>query len=315
MFYFNFEHTTKKIMLTSSGKDKRSSIAQSKFHYLTRTGSFEQYKDDVSEVIEFTQSGYLPEFAQGKAEEFWQAADCYERNNGRVCASFVVALPKELNVKQRIELAENFIEEFAGRYQFPYSCAIHNHPGAFAGKEQPHLHFMYSERSIQDGIERPEKQFFKRYDAKTPEKGGAKKLTADELGLKRNQVQLFREKTEELINHSLRQYAPTKRVVIRGVQLEVPNVVSCLSNKDYNAKYGTTLEDAPMMPKRVRFAKEDKDAELFAQQQEMLAEIQRIRRENEYQLYQSYYDAEIRRISELEQAQTQRNRGYDGPSF
>ena len=315
MFYFNFEHTTKKINKLSTESEKRSSTAQSKFHYMTRTGTFEQYKDDVSEVIEFTQSGHLPEFSQGKAEVFWDAADRYERSNGRVCASFVVALPKELSVEQRIELAENFIEEFAGRYQFPYSCAIHNHPGAFAGEEQPHLHFMYSERSIQDGIERSERQFFKRYDAENPEKGGAKKLTADELGLKRNQVQLFREKTEELINYSLRQYAPTKKIEIRGVELEVPNVVSCLSNKDYNAKHGTTLEDAPMMPKRVRFAKKDKDAELFAQQQAMLAEIQRIRKENEYQLYRSYYDAEMRRIWELEQAQKQRDSGYDGPSF
>lgn len=59
------------------------------------------------------------------------------------------------------------------------------------------------------------------------------------------------------------------------------------------------LEDAPKMPNRVRFAKKDKDAELFYQQQAMIAEIQRIRKENEHHLYQSYYDAEMRRLWEL----------------
>jgi hypothetical protein len=35
------------------------------------------------------------------------------------CSSLVVALPKELTVAQRIELAEAFIAEFADRYRYP----------------------------------------------------------------------------------------------------------------------------------------------------------------------------------------------------
>jgi hypothetical protein len=34
----------------------------------------------------------------------------------------VVALPKELTVAQRIELAEAFIAEFADRYRYLYLC-------------------------------------------------------------------------------------------------------------------------------------------------------------------------------------------------
>lgn len=314
MFYFNFENTVKKIEISANGRQKLSATAKNKFHYMSRTDRFEAHHQHVAETIEFVKSGHLPSFAENNPEVFWQAADTYERKNGRVCSSFVVALPKELSVEQRIELAEQFIFEFADRYQFPFSCAIHNHGGAFSGQEQPHLHFMYSERHI-DGIKRTPEQFFKRYNAKAPEKGGAQKLTADVLNIGQAQVQLFREKSEDLINESLKRHAPTKRVEIRGLELEVPNVVSCLSNKDYNKKHGTQLEDAPMMPSWIKYAKKDKDAETLAQYQSILEEIQRVRKENDYQRYQSYYHAEVRRLWEIEQAEKARNRGYDGPSF
>ena len=51
-----------------------------------------------------------------------------------------------------------------------------------------------------DGIERTPEQFFKRYNPEQPEKGGAQKLTADVLGMGKAQLQLYRQKTEELIN-------------------------------------------------------------------------------------------------------------------
>lgn len=296
MFYFNFEQNSKKILKTSSGGEKMAATAQSKFHYITRTGEFKQHKDDVDEVIEFTQFGNLPTFAENNPTVFWEAADLYERKNGRVCASFVVALPKELSAEQRIELAQSFADEFAGRFKFPYSCAIHNHSGAFSGEEQPHLHFMYSERSIQDGIERPVKQFFKRYNPKAPEQGGAKKLTADELNLGKDQLVFFRQQAEDLINHSLERYAPTKKVKIKELVLDVPNIVSCLSHEEYNKKYNTDLKDVPMVPKRLRFAKKDKNPELFAEKERMIAQIQRIRKENEYKLYQAYYEDAVLRL-------------------
>jgi hypothetical protein len=47
-------------------------------------------------------------------------------------------------------------------------------PTAADGGEQPHVHLMFSERQ-RDGIERDPEQYFKRYNAKAPEKGGARK--------------------------------------------------------------------------------------------------------------------------------------------
>lgn len=310
MFYCNLEHTAKKAIKTRLGKIKDGAMAKNRFHYITRTSHFKSYKESVSEYIEFVRSGNMPSFAEGKPAEFWQAADVFERSNGRTCSSLVVALPKELNQAQRIELADAFITEFADRYCFPFSCAIHNHAGSIAGIEQPHLHLMYSERHV-DGIDRSAEQFFKRYNPKDPQKGGAQKLTADVLGMGKAQLQLYRQKTEELINDSLMRYAPMKQVEIRGIRVEVPSTVSCLSHRDYNKKYETQLQDVPVMNKAVRFAKEN-EPELWAKQQHMIEEIQRIRAENRYEQYRSFYEAELKNRKEIEelrkQAETPRTR-------
>ena len=87
------------------------------------------------------------------------------------------------NLKQAIDfdlLVAHLKELKAGNtiHQPVYSFAIHN-PLALDGKEQPHCHLMFSERLL-DGIERDPDQFFKRYNSKNPEKGGAKK---DNTGL------------------------------------------------------------------------------------------------------------------------------------
>ena len=317
MFYCNLEHTAKKAIKTRSGKVKNAPTAKNRFHYITRTLHFKKYKESASEQIEFVRSGNMPNFAEGKPAEFWNAAEIYERSNGRTCSSLVVALPKELNQAQRIELAEAFIAEFADRYRYPFTCAIHNHAGALAGQEQPHLHFMYSERHV-DGIERTAEQFFKRYNAQDPQKGGAQKLTADVLGMGKAQLQLYRQKTEELINDSLQRYAPTKVLEIRGLKVEVPNEVSCLSNQDYNKKYDTNLQDVPIMNKALRFAKES-DPVRYQQKQDMIVEINRLRAENRYELYKPYYEVELNKQKLLEQEKQkqaqEKTKGFDGPSF
>lgn len=316
MFYCNLNHVVK----NSSQKPSKNSSAKSRFHYISRTQNFENHKENIAEKLEFTQSGNMPHFAQNKPDEFWNAADIYERKNGRVCSSLVVALPKELSSAQRIELTEQFIAEFADRYQFPYSCAIHNHEGSLGGQEQPHLHLMYSERSV-DEIERTPEQFFKRYHPKNPHKGGAQKLTADVLGFGKSQLTLFRQKTEELINERLERYAPTKTLEIRGLKVEVQNRVSCLSNKDYNKQFGTDLQDVPIMSKALRFAKKS-DSERYQQKQEMTEEINRLRAENRYEKYKPEYEVALTKQQKLEQdnqpkpsPRYEKPRGYDGPGF
>ena len=76
-----------------------------------------------------------------------------------------------MNEEQRRELASGFAAGVTEGERLPYTLAIHR--GGPDG-ENTHAHLMISERG-NDGIERGGEQWFKRYNAKAPEKGGAKK--------------------------------------------------------------------------------------------------------------------------------------------
>lgn len=118
----------------------------------------------------------LPAWAQGQSAAFWRAADQFERANGAIYREIEVALPRELTPEQRRDLVHDFITQQIG-HQHPCTWAIHNPKAALEGGEQPHAHIMYSERTL-DGIERSPEPFFKRYNAKHPEKGGCRKDSA-----------------------------------------------------------------------------------------------------------------------------------------
>lgn len=139
--------------------------------YIARVGKYAQ-RLEQGEKLEMTESGNMPKWAQGNPILFWQAADQYERKNGYVYREHEIALPRELNAEQRAELVREWVAQELGE-QHAYTWAIHNKT-ALDGGEQPHVHLMYSER-MNDGIERDPEQYFKRYNAKYPERGGAKK--------------------------------------------------------------------------------------------------------------------------------------------
>ena len=274
MFYMNIRHNVKK-----------DSSSKNTFHYLTRTAHFAEQKAD--EELEFVRSGNMPSWAVDAPASFWHSADRYEIARGRTSSTLTVALPKELSKQQRKELVEAFIQEFADQYQFPYTAAVHNHPSELTGEDQPHLHLMYSERSLADGIERPPEQFFKQYRPKNPTKGGAQKLTADALGFGRDQVKAFREKTEQLINQALERHAPMKTVILEGMEIVVPNRVSHLSNQEFNQKYGTQLQDVPQIH-RWKLKSADPMIQLEVEAQKHT--IQQIRQFNKLQIYQKEYN-------------------------
>ena len=76
--------------------------------------------------------------------------------------------------RAQVALVQRFAEQELGTTR-PYQWAIHICT-ASDGKEQPHVHLMFSDRQ-HDGIERGPEQFFKRYNAKNPERGGAQKFS------------------------------------------------------------------------------------------------------------------------------------------
>lgn len=299
MYYFNQRQNVKnkKTLIKSGknkGKTKKSPTSKNGFHYITRTAHHATLKE--GESVEFVKSGNMPQWAKNDPKKFWHSADKHEIERGRTSQVMTVALPKELSQWQRQELAEKFIDEFANKHQFPFTCAVHIHKSAITGEDQPHLHFMYSERTLADSLERPPEQFFKQYRPKNPTKGGAEKLTADALGLGRDQIAYHRQVAENLINESLVMYAPTKVVKVKGrnpgepeLEIVVPNIASCLSNKDYNAKYGTNLKDVEQIP---RYKLNSSDPDVIKDVEAKKETILRTRDWNNFELYhQQYYAA------------------------
>ena len=292
MYHMSYEHTSKAPTATAkNGKTKKPISCVKRFRYITRTKEYANHKDHA-EKVEFVKSGNMPSFAENRPDLFWEAAELYERKNGRTATSIVLALPKELTPEQRIELTEKIIEQFCNKFNFPYSAAIHNHKGAISGQDQPHLHLMFSERAL-DEFDRTAEQFFKRYNDKNPANGGARKVTADVRGDGQDLMNIIRAGSEVLINESLEEHAPTKIVTIKGIDVEVPNVVSCLSHNDYNKLYGTNLKEVPMIPKSLLRLPDDADPEKLAERDALIQKVNEIRDHNNMQLYSQYYYAAL----------------------
>lgn len=291
MFYFDLQHNVKK-----------DSSSKNTFHYLTRTAHFKNDAKHENEKLEWVKSGNMPKWADGRPDLFWAAADKHEIERGRTSSAITIALPNTLTTLQRQALAQDLVQEFATQHQLPFTAAIHTHRSSITGEQQPHLHLMYSERSLSDGLERLPDQFFSQYRPKNPTKGGAPKLTANALGYGKNQIQAYREITETVINQHLQQFAPTKKLLMNGIEVEVPSFVSCLSNADYNKKHGTQLEDVPQIARWKLYA-DDLPPEVMEEIEAKKAEIRAIRERNNMQLYAKEYEAALKQQQKLEQVQ------------
>ncbi|WP_163120916.1 MobA/MobL family protein [Acinetobacter portensis] len=288
MFYFDLRHNRK--------IDKKSSY--NAYCYISRIKHFELNKSDLNEELEFKTSGNMPEWAKYNPEKFWGAVDKYEKQETRASCSITIALPKELSKEQRIELSQNLVNAFfCDEFKLPYSWAIHSHKGALDGEsDQPHLHLLYSERTTLGNIERPPELFFELYRPKNPERGGAQKITADVLGFGQNQIRHYRQLTEQLINKSLEKYAPMKIVRINNIDVQVPSQVSCLSNANYNRKFGTKLKDTPQIE---RWKLYSPDPIIQMDIKPLIDKVKKIREENLYELYKNEYELELKRIHKM----------------
>lgn len=178
--------------------------------YISREGKYEKTRSN--EKLEHVESGYMPTWAEKDPAQFWRAADQYERANGATYREIEVALPREMTPEQRVHLVRDMVEqELGGKHA--YTWAIHNPMASLEGKEQPHAHIMYSERTI-DGIDRDPEQYFKRYNAKSPEKGGCRK---DSAGTE-ERLQATRECWAQVQNQHLEQHGHEGRVDHRSLK-------------------------------------------------------------------------------------------------
>ena len=180
--------------------------------YIFREGKYA--KSDELEDLEFKGHGNMPRWAENNPNFFWQCADEYERKNGSTYREHEIALPRELTPSQRLELVRDWIEQEIGD-KHAYQFAIHN-PIALDGGEQPHVHLMFSDRLIDD-IERDPKQYFKRYNSKHPERGGAKKANTAKLASKRKQeLKEQRERWEIVCNNHLKKAGLNNRINMKS---------------------------------------------------------------------------------------------------
>lgn len=183
------------------------------FNYIMREDKYKPHAEKL-EKLEAIGHGNMPEWAKDNPKIFWQEADKHERENGRVYKEHIIALPRELNEAQRLELVKDWIKNEIGD-KHPYSFAIHT-PQGMDGKDQPHVHFMFSQRT-HDNIERSPDQFFKRYNPKFPERGGAKK--ANETLTKTQSKEKTKEQRMRLgdhINKHLERAGSRNRVDMRN---------------------------------------------------------------------------------------------------
>lgn len=123
----------------------------------------------------YKESGNLPEWANSP-QEFWKAAGTYERKNGVAYFELEIALPNELSDEENKKIVQDYVKEIIG--DKPYTFAIHNKDASLKpGVKQPHAHIMFSERVAENDVNYTKEQFFKRYNPRYPERGGAKKDT------------------------------------------------------------------------------------------------------------------------------------------
>ena len=178
--------------------------------YISREGKYENTRSN--EKLEHVESGHMPKWAEKDPAQFWQAADQHERANGATYREIEVALPREMTPEQRVELVRDMVgQELGGKHA--YTWAIHNPVASLEGGEQPHAHIMYSERTI-DGIDRDPEQYFKRYNAKNPEKGGCRK---DSAGTE-ERLLATRERWAQVQNLHLEQHGHEARVDHRSLK-------------------------------------------------------------------------------------------------
>ena len=180
--------------------------AAAKSDYIERDGRYERDRDE----LEHRESGHMPAWVEEDPRAYWQAADDYERANGRLYSEIQFALPRELDAAGRRELAGAFAERVCAGERLPYTLAIHR---GGADGENPHAHLMFSERG-NDGIARATEQWFKRHNAKAPEQGGARKSRAAKAG---DWLASTRQAWEQTANRALEQAGREARIDHRSL--------------------------------------------------------------------------------------------------
>jgi hypothetical protein len=188
-----------------SGSRGNGSCARASYEYIAREG---EYAEGDRDPAIYSESDHMPAWAADNAREYWDAADLYERANGRLYVSADFALPRDLSSEDQITLAREFAQELTRDERLPYTLAIHSGRDADGNEHNPHAHLMISERK-NDGIDRVAEQWFSRANSTEPSKGGAEKTRAIHG---HGWMEKARERWAELTNKTLERVGREERV-------------------------------------------------------------------------------------------------------
>ena len=188
----------------------RSALAHAT--YIAREGPYAHGR--FAEQFVHVEHHNMPPWAQADPHAFWAAADTHERANGRLYNELEIALPRELSADDRLALARSFIESQIGM-EHPCTWALHV-SRALDGGEQPHVHVMFSARTL-DGIARGPDLFFKRANAAEPARGGAAK---DPAWHERDKVLELREAWAATANRALERAGLETRMDPRSLEAQ-----------------------------------------------------------------------------------------------
>lgn len=208
--------------------------------YIAREGEYSKYTERGEKLVH-KEHGNMPTWAH-EPQVFWKAADEHTsknvgKNGGVVYREDEAALPRCMSDKEHIEVVRSWAEKELGKNHV-FQWAIHS-PTALDGKANPHVHLMWSERKL-DGIDRDPNQFFRRYNAKHPERGGAQCATTQSKSEKVADLKAKRMRWQEHINEKLEEYGYSADENIdmgkykdRGLELEPTNLkISDWRNKE-----------------------------------------------------------------------------------
>ena len=188
---------------TSVGSRAGGQSAGAKDDYIEREGRYDRDRSEVEHV----EHGHLPGWAEEDPHAYWEAADAHERANGRLYREVEFALPTVLDEGERRELAREFAQSLTAEERLPYTLAIHR-----GGGENPHCHLVISERA-NDGLDRTAETWFKRYNGKAPERGGARKVSTSS----KEWLQSTREAWAKHANRALARAGSVERIDHRSL--------------------------------------------------------------------------------------------------
>jgi MobA/MobL family protein len=190
--------------------------AAEQVRYLQRQGEFnpvsylQRSSPHTKDYTDFVcgETRNLPDWAEHDAGRFFMQAQKHERANGYYAVQVQFSLPRELTHEQQMALTRDFMD--ATMPHLPVLWVKHDKRLA-NGERHPHIHILLSAREM-DGHQRSPGQTFARWNAKAPERGGAKK---DLFWSKSHAPQQLRHAFADLTNYHLERAGHAERIDVR----------------------------------------------------------------------------------------------------